>query len=70
MNFELICTETAKFGLQVIKVESSQLHWLSLLTKSSIPLIYRATAAKNYLVCRNTAQLVKLKVRVLQLLNV
>ena len=30
---------------------------------------YRATAAKNYVVCRNTAQVVRLKVHVLQLLN-
>ena len=33
-------------------------------------IIYRATAAKNYDVCRNIAQVVKLKVHVLQLLNV
>ena len=33
-------------------------------------LIYQATAAKNYLVCHNTAQEVKLKVHVLQLLTV
>ena len=28
------------------------------------------TTAKNYVVCRNTAQVVKLKVHILQLLNV
>ena len=33
-------------------------------------IIHRATAAKGYLVYRNTAQVVKLKVHVLQLLNV
>ena len=33
-------------------------------------MIYRATAAKNRVICRNTAQVVKLKVHVLQLLYV
>ena len=32
-------------------------------------IIYR-TAAKSYVVCRNTARVVKLKVHVLQLLNI
>ena len=33
-------------------------------------IIYRTTAAENYVVCRITAQVVKLKMHVLQLLNV
>ena len=32
--------------------------------------IYQTTVAKNYVVCRNTTQVVNLKIHVLQLLNV